>query len=237
MSMSTIKSRANINPKERKLPFDVRTDDVQKYLEDKFKFINTALTRRGEKDVVPINVRIRNLKIGKSFFPFIVMLPEAVLDKSNYDPNTPSVFRPEEDDDAVRLKPYYYKFLSNYMFTKEDVNVFNSSSWRRQAGITSNSNLQILRRYSRPAIESVNTEKGKYVSVLVFLDPLKIFHEMLIDDNNPGQRFSVFIDDMQEIEDNKYIFSISREINKRSKESNDQIKNIIRQMKLQIERR
>ena len=236
MSTNTIKTRCNLNESTRKVQYEIRTEYVEKYLNDKFKFINDALIKRGEKGVESITVNMRSLRIGKAFFPFIVMLPESVLDRFNFDPNTPSVFRPEEDDDAVRIKPYYYRFLSNYMYTKEDVNAFNSTSWQRQAGIRSASNMRILRRYSRPAIESMNTQNGKSISVMVLLDPLKVFHEMLIDDNNPNQRFSVFIEGMQEVEDNNYIFTVSREINKRNKVEKDQIQNIIRQMQLQAGR-
>lgn len=233
MSMSTtINTRCKLKESTRKVQYEIRTEDVQRYLEEKFRFINDALIKRGEKGVEQISVTLRSLRIGKHFLPFIVMLPEAVLDRANFDPNTPSVFRPEEDDDAVRIKPYYYRFLSNYMFTKDDINAFNSGNWKRAAGVTSNGNLQILRRYSHPAIETMNTQNGKSISVMVFLDPLKIFHEMLIDDSNPNQRFSVFIDGMQEVEDNNYVFTVSREINKRNKDEQDQIKNIIRRMQM-----
>lgn len=236
MSMSTINTRCKLRESKKKLQFDIRTEDVQKYLEGKFKFINDTLVSRGEKGVEPIPVTLRSLRIGKHFLPFIVLLPEAVLDRASFNPNTPSVFRPEEDDDAVRIKPYYFKFLSNYMYSKDDINAFNSGNWKRAAGITSNGNLQILRRYSRPAIETMNTNNGKSVSVMVFLDPLKIFHEMLIDEDNRDQRFSVFIDGMQEVEDNNYVFTVSREVNKRSKEDLNQIQNILRQMQREARR-
>lgn len=237
MSTSTIRTRGNIPESNKKIQYDIRTEDVKKYLEAKFRFINNALTAKGVPNVELINVSVRNLRIGKQFLPFIVLLPEAVLDRANYDPNTPAVFRPEDDDDAVRLKPYYYHFLSNYMYTKEEINFFNSSSWRRSAGVTNTKNLHILRKYSKPAIETVNAQNGKLVSVFVLLDPLKIFHEMLIDEGNQNQRFSVYIDSMQCVEDNCYTFSVSREVNKRSKEDTQQFNALIKAMQLEIGKR
>lgn len=231
MSMSTsVNTRCKLPESNKKLQYEIRTENVQKYLDSKFKFINDTLISRGEKGVEPIHVTLRSLRIGKRFLPFIVLLPETVLDRTSFDPNTPSVFRPDEDDEVVRIKPYYFRFLSNYMFSKEDIDAFNSRNWSRAAGVSNVNLIKILRRYSRPAIETMTTSNGKSVSVMVLLDPLKIFHEMLIDENNLGQRFSVFIDEMQEVEDNNYVFTVSREVNKRTKEDLSQINNILRQM-------
>lgn len=232
MSMNTIETRCGLQESTKKVQYDITTEHVKKYLESKFGFINNGLKNKGVKGVNPIEVNIRNLKIGKNFLPFIVVLPEDVLDKTSFDPSTPSVFRPEDDDDAVRLKPYYYHFLANYMYSKEDINFFGSSNWRRMAGNPTAGNIRVLKKYSRPAIETISGANGERTStVLVFLDPIKIFHEMLIDNSNPKQRFNIYVTDIQNIGDSNYNFTISREVIKKNKNDERSVQDLINKLK------
>ena len=231
MSMNTINAKCGLIPTTKKVQYDITTEDVKKYIETKFATINKGLKARGV-DVAPIEVNIRSLKIGKNFLPFIIVLPDSVLDRASFDPKTPSVFRPEDDDDAVRLKPYYYRFLANYMYTKEDIGYFGSSSWRRMAGNPSAGNIRILKKYSRPAIETIGGVNGeRTTTVLVFLDPIRIFHEMLIDNDNDKQRFNIFVTDIQNIGDSNYNFTILREVSKKNKSDERSIQDLINKLK------
>lgn len=230
MSMNTIKTRCNLPESTRKVQYDIRTEDVKKYLESKFDFINKGLKIKGV-DVESINVSIRSLKIGKNFLPFIIVLPDTVLDRGSFDPNTPSVFRPQDDDDAVRLKPYYYHFLANFMYSKSDIEYFGSSNWRRMAGNPPTKSIQILRKYAKPAIETISDQNGgKITSVLLILDPIKIFHEMLVDNDNPKQRFSVFIADLVDVGEGSYNFTVSREVSKKNKNDAKELDALIRRL-------
>lgn len=232
MSMNTIATRCNLQESTKKLQYDITTENVKKYLDSKFEFINKGLKNKNVPNVNDIDVNIRTLKIGKNFLPFIVVLPDDVLDRASFDPNTPSVFRPEDDDDAVRLKPYYYHFLANYMYSKEDIGYFGSSSWRRAAGNPPAGNIRVLKKYARPAIETVPESNGqKTTMVLVILDPIKIFHEMLIDNNNPKQRFTTFVTEMQSVGEGSYNFTVSREVIKKNKNDGKQIEDLINALK------
>lgn len=223
--------RCGIAASDKKLPFTVTTENVQTYLAKQFGRINNALRTKGVK-VTDIEPNVKTIKIGGALLPFFVLLPEEVLDRKTFDPNTPSVFRPDDDSDVVYLKPYYYEVIKRFMYSKEDCHAFRTSQdWRRQCKINNRKNLDVLIKYSTPKVETIGSPDGKKSYVVVILDPLRIFHDMLTDVHNPDQRFNVYIEKVQQLDDNSYDFSISREIVSKKKKSHEaDISRLLRMM-------
>lgn len=231
IDLDRIKTRGNLQVDENRLPYKATTEEVEDYLTGMFRNITDGLRARGVKNVKPITVDLSVVSLGKSFYPFMIMLPEEVLNKKAYNPDMPSVFETDDEGGAL-LKEWYYKLLLNYMYDKWQINDLYSPERKRALGMSAK-DLQDIRKYSKPF--TVNTEneynqQGK--TVMVLLDPIKVFHDMATFVNNPKQRFDVFIDKAIKLEGSQYIFKMTREVSTRSKKSHqksleDKLKEIL----------
>lgn len=226
--------RCGAAPDTSKQMYKLTTDDIEKFINSKFNYLESRIkkevsNRGGNPNDVPhINVKVINSKFSDIYVAFGLILPDDILDYKRSDPNTPSVFCPEDEDEGVKLKKPYYELLRSWAYSKEDINYFRSSSFRSTTKIKNMKNINDLIRYSKPKVETISDSYGKTKWVIQFMDPIKIIHDMLVDSNNETQRFRCFVESSDGISDGKFIFTISREVVKKKKGEEE---DIIRKMR------
>lgn len=222
MSESTAKTKSGLQSTNAFLPYDISSSKVELFLRKKFQFVNNELQRNNVKmeTVNPEKVNVRGIQIGRSFAPLILTMPETVLIRQSYDPNLPEIFQ-NEDDDAAKLKPVYWKMLSKWMFTKKDAEDFRSRALQRQLGVNNPNDVREFIYFTKPRLKSMETEYGRRSIVMVIIDPGVLFHDMLVFEEFPNQRFETRIHDFTILEDNEAVYEVYREVIKRKHNKQD----------------
>lgn len=216
----SIRTKCGVEAKQDKLLFDLTTTNVKIFLQGKIANINNGLTNnKVQTDLVnPNDIRVCALRIGKNFAPLFVMLPDAVIDKKQYNPNIPSIFLDSMEERSVILKPWYYKLFVRWMYSKKDSELVRSRMVQRQLGITRPEDVKTFMYYATPKIKTVTNDNGEKVSNLyVILNADTIFHDMLVDIDRPNSRFTSTIRNITMMENNAAKYEIEREINTRKK--------------------
>lgn len=233
MAKNTVSTRSGLRESGNKLEYEITTTEVAMYLRSKFKMIEDALNAKGYKNVPSIKPEVSSIRLGKHYAPLFVLLPKEVLSLKDYNPDIPSVFQPDRDtSDGAWLKQEYYALLFCYMYKRDDINAFRSGELRRQAGITNSRDMETLFKYSTPKITKSADENGaESLTVILILDPVRVFHDMLTDIQNPKQRFRVEISKTEKIDDRSYMYTVERLVKKKKKEDYMQLEALIRQMK------
>lgn len=211
MASQDLTTRSGITPDEKKLPYSIMTSDVEEYLQKK---IDTMLNRAANqnKDVdKDIEIRVYTTEAGKSFLPFVVILPISVLEdrRKQYKQNMPSIFDTKEYDGTANLRKEIYNVLSAYTFNKQDRELFKSDSWRREHGVNREATTVLL-SLTTPKVVSMD---GNLKVVELMIDPIRVFHDML-KINNDQRNFTVKIEEWQKIQTGEFRYDIKRIINK-----------------------
>lgn len=234
-----LRTRSGLRPDERNLPYTITTQFVREFLQGKFDVIvdkmNEANTRGKKQE--KIDIKLFTTGAGGAFFPFIIMLPLAVLERYGLDESNdePSIFHPEEDEDldAVLLKDEFYQLIKIYAFSKEDESAFFSDDWRRQRKVSreTSRNLKVLRT---PKVNRYDCGGEKVPFVVMLLDPIRVFHDILTSPDNPCD-FTVEINSWQKLQkDGEFSYSVTRRMLKKGnkKYSNqyvDELNKMLRQ--------
>lgn len=204
-----IKTRAGVVPADDKIPFDITTKMVEQFLqEDKIDKL-VALMRKNGKNHGDVKVRLISAKCSKKFIPFLILLPTSIIKGSGKNRNEyePSIFDPEDEDNSVKLEEEFYKLLKCYCFTRDEVEAFFTATWRNELGIS----LKVahsLKNSSKPKVQKFNNGKTKFVAC--FIDPYKVFKDMLTDMNNPDKRFDIEISETHRLSNSDYKYKVSR---------------------------
>ena len=125
---SELKTRSGINPNETALPYSITTSKVESYLQDKVDVICNRMAKdNGGKNVDEISVRLYTTEAGKSFLPFVVILPMDVLVQRNQKKKKmASIFDTKNDDGTANLKPEFFELFKSYVYNKDDEAAFFS---------------------------------------------------------------------------------------------------------------
>lgn len=202
-----LSTRAGLVPNERELPYSITTSDVESYLQSKIDVVNA---NEGSN----ITVRVYTTEVSRSFLPFVVVLPLDVIadgseKKSNS--NVSSLFVDNNDDSKrVDLKESIYSIFSPFIYNKNDENMFFSDSWRREHDISRDKS-PVLKSQRVAKVNSL--ENGRLKVVTFMIDPLRVFHDMLIIPSD-NRQFTIRIDDWQKIQTGEFRFDLVRNISK-----------------------
>ena len=210
--------RSSLRELDDEKVYRISTDQAKKYLQTKFDMIGKSLKARGVQ-FPDMKLVMYNQEIGKQFLPFILILPIEALENKEVEENIPSIFRADDEDRSVRLRKPIFDVLRNYTFNKDDKNAFRSPVWKREMKINGRV-IGTLIKYSTPKIENFNRAGKK---IVVFVNPIRLFHDMLVDESNNQQRFSVNIESWDKIEDGSYNFKVVRKINKEKGENRNTV--------------
>lgn len=205
-----VKTRAGVMPVENEIPYSITTEEVEQFLQKKFNSL-AELARKNGTDAENIKVMLFTSDCGKKLKPFIVLLPTSVLaskkDKGNN--QELSMFNPDSSEKSVRLKQWVYELLNCYQYDKTDKQLFFNQAWRRQVGISMHT-AHILKANCFPHIQKFNKGRIKYVTCL--LDPVRIFHDMLGDVENPKAQFDTWIGKTEKIRLTSYRYDVYRTV-------------------------
>ena len=204
-------TRAGLNPNETELPYSITTTMVEKYLQNKIDVVmNRSANNGGQSE--KIELRLYTTEAGKAFLPFVVVLPMEALEdrkKKNKKP-MPSIFDTKDTDGSANLKPELYKLLSAYTYNKEDETAFFSDDWRRARRVNRETS-PVLKNLRTPKVTSM--ENGKLRVVSFMIDPIRVFHDMLIIPTD-NRSFRVEVTGWQKIQTGEYRYDLKRVINK-----------------------
>lgn len=229
-------TRSGLNPTDEKLRYQISTGAVEKFIYEKIKLLEKGLRDNGvnEETIERDAVNVKAMRIGKRFMPMLLVLPPNVFERGNYDPNTPSMFQNDDDDsNGARLKYYYWKLIEPWLYSKKDAEEFRERQIQRELGI---GNQEDLRQFTSLRMPRRHTDKDyngrtQVISMVVVLDPFRIFHDMLTMTDNPNQRFKCNIEGFSVMDDDAATYEVSREITKKKKERySKNIQQILRRM-------
>ena len=207
--MSEIKTRAGVIPDENGMPFSITTEAVEKYIQKK---VDTVMQKAGKDS---FSVRVITTEAGRNFLPFMVLLPmEAVESKKKNSSDIDAIFNPKDNDRTVKLQPEIFKLFQAYCYDPKDSQAFDSDEWRRSRRVARGT-ANVLKRSRLPRITSLNG--GKMKVCMFLLDPLRVFHDMLVDANNPQKQFTVTIEDWKKRSDGNYNYKLTRSTNNSGK--------------------
>lgn len=208
---SEIKTRAGINPNESALPYSITTSAVESYLQKKVDVLCNRMAKENGGKAEEINVRLYTTEAGKTFLPFVVILPMDVLVQRNKQKKKmASIFDTKSEDGTAMMRPELHELFKSYVYNKDDEAAFFSDDWRRQRHVA---------RETSPALKSLRTPKvttlnnGQIKAVSFMIDPLRIFHDMLESDDD-RRSFKVEVVDWQKIQTGEYRYDLKRVINK-----------------------
>lgn len=210
MASQDLTTRSGLTPNEAQLPFSITTSDVESYLQKK---IDTVLNRAASgNSASKIDVRVYTTEAGKSFLPFVVILPLEALEDKNHKKQKPmpSIFDTKGTDGTANLKKEIYEVLSAYTFNKQDGEMFKSDSWRRDHHVNREATTVLLGMRT-PKV--VSMEGGRLKVVELMIDPIRVFHDMLKMPND-NRNFMINVDGWQKIQTGEFRYDVKRALNK-----------------------
>ena len=183
-----IKTRCGLEPSLSELPFTITTVDCERYLQAKLKFRNYS-----EDDY---KILLLSLNLSKIFVPLVLLLPDYCManegdseDEYTQEKYIPSGFLQNEqvNSNRVRLKKDLYKTIIPYMYTDDDEKAFFSNQFKQHVGITQGDAIT-LKKLRVPTIYEDVEDK-----IAVLIDPVRLFTDMLTDQQNLKERFAIKI--------------------------------------------
>lgn len=209
-SRKELQTRAGLTPNERELPYSITTSDVEQYLQRKVNLVMNRDANDGEtKD---ISVRVYTTEAGKSFLPFVVILPLDALENTGKksQKSVPAIFDTRSTESSAKMKKSLYTLFSTYCYTKDDEQAFFSDDWRRARRVNRETS-PVLKSLRTPKVTSM--ENGNVQVVSFMIDPLRVFFDMLTMSDDP-RSFRVDINGWQKIQTGEYRYDVTRVVNK-----------------------
>ena len=205
-------TRSGITPNEKELPYSITTSQVEKYLQDKIDVVLNRVAKQNGTEKENIEVRVYTTEAGKSFLPFVVILPMEVLENKHQKrkKNVPSIFNTTESDGSANMRPELYKLFSSFTYNKDDEQAFFSDDWRRARHVNRETS-PVLKGLRTPKVTSMDNRRLQVVSFMI--DPLRVFHNML-EIEGDTRTFKVDVEGWQKIQTGEYRYDVSRVINK-----------------------
>lgn len=213
-SLENFQTKSGLTPDEKELPYSIRTEDVKNFLQLKVNGIlkQMRMVEGGENEPDHIDVNVYTTDAGRSFFPFIVILPTSVLKESEEQKrrNKPAMFQSPEYKKSTSMKKPLYNLFSAYIYNKKDEDAFFSDDWRRARGVTRQTS-PVLKGQRTPKVTTLNN--GRMKVVIFMIDPIRVFHDML-KVNTDNRDFFIEITDWKKIRTGEYVYYVKRTIAK-----------------------
>ena len=230
---NNVKTRAGILPSEQELPFAISTEDVKNYLQRKLNVVVNKMRQEGLYNGEDIELNITTIEMGSKFIPFAVVLPLTVLKERRKTKNQKeelSIFNPKENDATVVMHDHIHKLFTVYMYDKGDRKSFSGTDWKRARGV-SNTVAPVLQRNCIPRVQKFNN--GNMERVTFIIDPLRVFHDMLVMENN-NANFFIEISDWKKMSAGNFMYYMKRILHnskKKNKGGNNYVDELTRKMR------
>lgn len=217
---------SGLMPKEADVyTFDIDANAIKKYLTTKFQEIGAEMRKRGQK-IDDIKVDVVSERIGKCYGMVVLILPSTVLE-NDANANLPEVFN-LHDGNGVIMKKAFYAYLKSLSFTKESKKQLYYRNWQDQVGIRSPREIKSITDFSIPK----KHKRDGSTTVILAIDPIRLFRAMLTDVSNPHERFTICVSEVKKIEVGNAKFVVEKEIRRNRKNSNSKdILNLINSRK------
>lgn len=171
-------TRGGARPDISELSYHLSTSEMRNFLQKKLDEI---------ADGDQVQIKLISVDIGNNFIPFVAILPSAVLVDDKKENENDDVMKLDIDLDEsstskyIKMKEKYFKLVSAYTYNKDERDSFKAENVRKIYGLKPNTafnlrKLMIPRKFDK---------EGD--SVIVLLDPIKLFHSYLSisNDNRP----------------------------------------------------
>lgn len=201
---------SGITPNTKKLPYEITTADVEKFLTKKVNGIQAKF----EPNSDPIEVSVYSTESSKLFVPFVVLLSmNAAATKNEKKTSGADPFFTEDrrtGGNPATLKKYIYELFQLYAYNKDDANAFNSDDWRRARGVS---------RQTSVALKSLVTPKlfkrnGETYGIYFVIDPIRVFYDMLRV-HGDNRNYTITIGSWQKQDSSNFKYTVWREIRNR----------------------
>ena len=206
-----------------------KTSDIQNYIQGN---VNTVLSLLRKKDKAyanmhDINVKVVSWQASPNCIPFIVLLPPAVLknvnESKNNDSNIPSIFYNLDEEDHQIMIDELEAMFKIYAYTEEDIRALKKSEKLLNELKLSRKNAMILANMARPRFRKFRSgnsdDDNSDAYVMFIIDPIRVFHDMMVDTSNLGEQFSVDITSVDKIRNGEYRFRVKRSRNRGKKKN------------------
>ena len=210
--MSTVKCQKA--PKKENPEWDFSTLEVKKVLQKSFTKLTTGLRNAGRSDISDVQITITTKELSKRYCMCILIMPESVLRGSKKLDDIPSVFQSGASENQVPLERPFWDLIRNWMYTKNERAMFRNASYRQSLQLKT-MNLNLLMQYMNPKIMNLSGKK----CVVVAIDLIKVFHDMLSDPTNPKERFMINISDFKKTDDGQHVFTVKKSEDTRKQQS------------------
>lgn len=155
------------------------TDDIREFLQGRIEAIGAKLKQNPQKgkEVADCQLVLISHKSSDVFYPLLAILPENVIKQTHRDPDMPDIFW--GDDEQFKMVDNVYGGIYAFAFTKAEKNgLLKSSTWRNSLKLSSREASWIA-KYSFPRVVKIKGSGGVQRYVIMLLDPVKIFREMV----------------------------------------------------------
>lgn len=216
--MAMIKTRSGLTPDENRLFIEISTEDVERYLQKKFDAVSAKLRASGV-DAPNIDVHVDSGEASRKFVPLAITLSLDVIEdkrakeKGNNRDELPMFNPTRNTGNYANISAPYWKILEAYQYDKKDRILFQSSDWCRKKEVSRESSRNLV-MLSVPRIHQVDKDMKV---VLMLLDPVRIFYDMLVDIEHTGRKFLVRIDSLKKQETGEFIYTVFRYTDKSKK--------------------
>ena len=204
------------------------TKDVQNYIQERIDVIVAALRNKNPKyaDLKDIQIRVAGAQASDKFVPLMIILPpEALEAEATSNDEVPYIFLERDEDGQLTLIPAIEKLFKCWAYTKEDKKAFENPRYQRAININRKMAADII-NFTTPRYRQRKDGDEKTEIIMFFIDPIKIFHEMLTEENET-KSFKIDIANFKKIRNGEYDFKVMKYYGKKKKsKENPLIKDI-----------
>jgi len=219
-------TRSGVVPRKSKhQTFFIRTNTVRDYLQQKIDGIVAASNKNGIK-MDKISIDLFTDKMSDKFAPFVLILSTSAAeyydDTEDVTEDGEEIFTRRSNQDgqdfdkpAILKKPIAMLYDA-LRYTPEDLKAFKARNYLREleiAGIPGIS--RHMKYYSKPRLYTVKDGDGYITKISVYIDPIKIFHEMVMVEYD--RNFEVKLHVKRKINENEFEYMVRKQARSKSK--------------------
>lgn len=185
--MDIEKTRAGLVPVlPSEVPYSITTAMAEDHLQRILNKVSAGARSMGA-NVPDITITLHTLECSKKFRPLFLMMPTSALAESSKNEkkkNEPSIFNTSNNGEQnAKLHKPLFEAIKPFLYTKGDVEAFTKSpNIRRTLRIDSYAAYNI-KNFHMPKVQTFNNGRDEYVVVVI--DPIRLFHQMLETDSDP----------------------------------------------------
>ena len=211
----SVQTRSGASPVEDEVRYGITTEEAEEFLQKKFDTIVSMMRKNGEQQD-DVKIMLFTTRCSRKFMPFMILLPTNVLQgkKERRNDHEADIFNPESSTKVAKLKDPFHKLIGAFTYNKNDESGWFSNQTRQALGISIKTSHE-LKANRIPKIQRLN--KGQNEFVVCLIDPIRLFHDMLVDIKDPKTRFNVFITSTNQIKSGTYSYEVSRVLAKNKK--------------------